>query len=135
MKTDTNHRSRGLHNKAVSKAPLLSNGKTSRTPSVRRKKVAATAMSAMPTPETAMTVLANVDVGFGNALYIRGQGVGLNWEQGARMECLGGSTWTWAAEGARESATFKLLLNDQLWAQGEDLTVRPGERLEVVPTF
>jgi hypothetical protein len=89
------------------------------------------------TPEASIitTVAAKIDVGLGNTLFIRGQGDGLNWEQGTPLHCAGPSTWLWTTKGAKEKVVFKLLLNDQVWSQGEDLTVEAGKRVEVVPVF
>jgi hypothetical protein len=80
-------------------------------------------------------VEARIDVGLGNALFIRGQGDGLTWDKGQRLECIGAGTWIWKTVQARERIVFKLLLNDMLWAQGEDLVLEAGRRLEVVPSF
>jgi hypothetical protein len=80
-------------------------------------------------------VEAHINVGFGNALYIRGQGAGLSWEKGLPLVCVNDSTWTWATDQASEVLQFKLLLNDQVWAQGEDLNVGPGQKVETEPVF
>jgi hypothetical protein len=77
---------------------------------------------------------AKIDVGFGNTLYLRGQGPGLSWDRGVPCECVDGNTWRWTAPRA-EKLTFKLLLNDSVWARGADLVIGPGERVEVVPAF
>ena len=82
----------------------------------------------------ATTIEAKIDVGFGNALYLRGQGPGLSWERGVPCECVNRNTWRWTAPGA-EKLTFKLLLNDSVWARGADLVIGPGEKVEVVPAF
>jgi hypothetical protein len=42
--------------------------------------------------------------------------------------------WKWSGE-AGEKLKFKLLLNDSVWAKGEDLVAKPGERLQVAPAF
>jgi hypothetical protein len=81
------------------------------------------------------TVFATVDVGFGNALFIRGQGDGLSWEKGTPLECVAPSTWVWSTDKANQPLVFKLLVNDQRWSQGEDWTVPLGESLEVAPVF
>jgi hypothetical protein len=81
------------------------------------------------------TVVAKIDVGLGNTLFIRGQGDGLSWDRGTPLHCVDASTWLWATTGAREKVVFKLLLNDQVWSHGEDLTAESGKRLEVVPSF
>ena len=89
--------------------------------------------SAVSAPR-ATTIEAKVDVGFGNAVYLRGQGPGLSWERGVPCECVNGNTWRWTAPGA-EKLTFKLLLNDSVWARGADLVIGPGEKVEVMPAF
>jgi hypothetical protein len=82
----------------------------------------------------AVTIEAKIDVGFGNTVYLRGKGPGLSWERGVPCECVNGNTWRWTAQAA-EKLTFKLLLNDSVWARGADLVVGPGERVELVPAF
>ncbi len=80
-------------------------------------------------------VAAKIDVGFGNQLYIRGQGGGLSWDRGMPLQCASASTWIWFSERTKGPITFKLLLNDQVWANGEDLVVAAGQRIETVPQF
>ena len=81
------------------------------------------------------TITARIDVGLGNALFIRGAGHGLSWEQGQMLECTDSTTWVWSTTQARSLIAFKLLLNDQVWSQGDDLTVEAGKQLEVTPVF
>jgi len=85
-------------------------------------------------PAKPVTIEAKIDVGFGNSLYLRGEGLGLDWNRGIPLTCEGGSTWKWSCE-ASEALKFKLLLNDAVWAKGEDLVATPGERIEVAPKF
>ena len=85
--------------------------------------------------QSATTVAAKIDVGFGNALFIRGQGPGLSWDRGTPLNCRDDSIWVWSADKAKEKIEFKLLLNDQVWAQGENVTIAAGEKIEVVPRF
>jgi hypothetical protein len=80
-------------------------------------------------------VVAKGDVGFGNSLFIRGEGDGLSWDRGTPLACTGPSTWVWSATQARDKVVFKLLLNDQIWAKGEDIMVNAGQRVEIVPGF
>ena len=89
--------------------------------------------SAVSAPR-ATTIEAKIDVGFGNTVYLRGQGPGLSWERGVPCECVNRNTWRWTAPRA-EKLTFKLLLNDSVWARGADLVIGPGEKVEVVPAF
>jgi hypothetical protein len=81
-----------------------------------------------------VTIEAKIDVGFGNTLYLRGEGLGLSWSQGIPLTCVDGKTWKWTGEVA-EQLKFKLLLNDQIWSQGENLVAVPGQKLEISPAF
>lgn len=81
-----------------------------------------------------VTIEAKIDVGFGNALYLRGEGLGLSWTKGVPLTCVDGSTWKWTGDTS-EQVKFKLLLNDQVWSQGEDLVAAPGQKLEIAPAF
>jgi hypothetical protein len=80
-------------------------------------------------------VRAHIDVGFGNTLFIRGSGAGLNWEYGLPMHCVDASTWVWASEDLAQPIEFRLLLNDTTWAIGEILSLSPGQELALTPVF
>ena len=84
--------------------------------------------------ESLTTIEVKIDVGFGNAVFLRGQGSGLTWERGVPLACVDGSTWRWAQKSA-DPVTFKVLLNDQVWSAGSDLVVAPGQKVEVSPSF
>jgi hypothetical protein len=89
-----------------------------------------------PVSENSPTVVeAQVDVGFGNILFIRGEGGGLSWEQGVALRCIAPAAWAWSTETASGPLVFKLLINDQVWSQGEDWRVRTGQQIEVTPVF
>jgi hypothetical protein len=88
------------------------------------------------TPSDPLTVVeANVHVEPGNALFIRGQGDGLSWENGQRLRRGFGGSWVWTTNKARGKVRFKLLLNDHTWAKGEALIVKAGQLIEVAPVF
>ena len=80
------------------------------------------------------TIEVKLDVGFGNSLFLRGEGSGLTWERGVPLACVDGGTWRWSQEVAAP-ITFKVLLNDEVWSAGSDLVVKPGQKLEVSPCF
>jgi hypothetical protein len=86
-------------------------------------------------PELVTEVAAKLDVGWGNALFIRGQGDGLSWDKGTPLACADSSTWVWSTRRAKGRVVFKLLLNDQVWADGSDYFVEAGQHLEIVPAF
>jgi hypothetical protein len=95
------------------------------------KKVAKKAVA----PKTT-TIVAKIDVGFGNALYVRGSAAGLTWEAGVLMECsASGDEWSWTSTSVTDSVEFKLLINDETWALGENGVVAAGEQVIVEPSF
>lgn len=113
-----------------------------KTPEIAAKKAVPKASSGKapqvqeaPAPKTVTTVEAMINVGIGNALFIRGQGDGLSWDKGLPLNCMGDSIWVWSTTHARDKVVFKLLLNDQVWANGEDVVLEAGRKLEIVPSF
>ena len=103
---------------------------------------AARSAFAAPKPTTAApagsgaltTIDVKLDVGFGNAVFLRGHGGGLTWERGVPLSCVDGKTWRWSGT-VKDPITFKPLINDKIWSAGTDLTVKPGQKLEVKPIF
>jgi hypothetical protein len=81
------------------------------------------------------TISASVDVGFGNALYVRGEGPGLSWEKGLRMECVADDRWSLALGESSRPFVFKFLINDETWSIGDDYTVAPGSSITLTPAF
>lgn len=81
------------------------------------------------------TITAMIDVGFGNTLYIRGEGPGLSWETGVAIDCLEDEKWSYVISDASTPVVFKFLLNDLTWCAGEDFVVAPGGTIELSPEF
>jgi len=80
-------------------------------------------------------ISANIDVGFGNTLYIRGEGPGLSWERGLPLNCVKDDIWSYSIEAAAKPIVFKFLINDETWCAGDDYVVEPGKKLTLVPAF
>ena len=115
---------------------LVKNTKTTvkkaATPVVARQETQPTKPATSVLPVT--IIEAKIDVGFGNNLFVRGQGAGLSWQRGTPLTCVEPGTWRWSGP-VDEKLTFKLTLNDVVWAQGADVTITPGKRVEIVPAF
>ena len=99
-----------------------------------RKTTAVPAAKVKPTV-VVTTISANVDVGFGNGLYVRGEGPGLSWEKGLRMECVSDDRWSIALGEAARPFVFKFLINDENWSLGDDYVVAPGSSIALTPIF
>ena len=90
----------------------------------------------IPTKKALKTsIIARVDVGFGNQLYIRGTGADLSWEKGLPLENVSSYEWAFATTKAKSDVTFKFLINDKLWAEGDNVTVAEGATSISSPVF
>ena len=107
---------------------------TTRKTTLKTKIAAKPAVKKTSAKAAVTTIKAKVDVGFGNNLFVRGQGAGLSWERGTPLVCVDGQTWSWSTPTA-DKLTFKVLLNDAVWAQGEDVVADPGKQVEISPRF
>jgi hypothetical protein len=83
----------------------------------------------------ATIIFAKIDIGFGNHLYIRGEGPGMSWDHGIAMDCVGTGLWTTTVKNAAIPVVFKLLVNDLSWSTGPDFVAEPGQSLTIDPSF
>ena len=117
--------------KKVSCEKTASANKACAKKSVSKKTAARTPVK----PATITTVVARIDIGWGNRLYLRGNGAGLSWDVGIPMECSKDDEWYWKTTRADGPIVFKFLKNDERWALGEDLSVEPGQTSNSSPQF
>jgi hypothetical protein len=90
----------------------------------------------MAKPKAAgVTITAKIDVGFGNALFVRGSGAGLTWSRGTPLACVSNDTWRVVLPSADSPFAFKFVLNDQRWSAGKDYLAGPGDTVTVTPAF
>jgi hypothetical protein len=99
------------------------------------KKPAAPAKKKTAAEPPATFLSAQIDIGFGNHLYVRGEGPGLSWDHGLAMDNTGANLWTATIKGAKAPVVFKVLVNDLTWNTGADYSVDAGKSLTVYPTF
>ncbi len=105
-------------------------------PAPAPKAVVAPAVKAPAVEVVAETiVVAQLDIGFGNQLFIRGEGAGLNWDKGLLMDNIAADRWQIVLKGATAPLVFKVLINDETWSLGDDYVVSPGSTLAISPLF
>lgn len=80
-------------------------------------------------------ITAQIDIAFGNTLYIRGEGPGLSWDAGVPMNSIGADEWSITLPGSKSQVIFKFLVNDISWNTGEDYVVDSGSEVVLVPSF
>jgi hypothetical protein len=88
-----------------------------------------------PAVPVATVITAKIDVGFGNSVYLRGEGPGLSWNSGLLLNNVASDEWTISLFGAKKPVVFKFLLNDATWNLGEDYVAPPGAKVTVRPEF
>jgi hypothetical protein len=81
------------------------------------------------------SIIAKVDVGWGNSLYLRGIGGGLSWDVGVLMDNTKKDEWSWSCPAGDGPITFKFVRNDLHWALGPDHIAVPSETAIIVPQF
>ena len=100
-----------------------------------KKTTARTAVKKTAPKVVVTTISALIDVGFGNTLYLRGEGPGLSWEKGVVMDCIADDHWSITLPESSRPIVYKFLLNDETWCAGDDLTVAPGGNASLTPEF
>jgi hypothetical protein len=127
---------------AVISAPAPARAAITPAPKAVAPKVAVPAVTRAPEPvkpieskPVVTTIAARIDVGFGNALFLRGEGPGLNWEKGVEMNCVANDLWHITLPESASGYTFKFLLNDSTWSKGADFTATCGANVTLTPEF
>ena len=81
------------------------------------------------------TLLVKVDIGWGNSLFIRGEGGKLSWDKGIALS-YDEKKQGWVFETtSTKKIEFKVLINDDRWSDGDNFVLNPGEKLEIEPIF
>jgi len=81
------------------------------------------------------SIIAKVAVGFGNQLYIRGEGNGLSWEQGTPMTNIASDQWAWTDNKSKDALSFKFLINDEKWSIGYNYITSESKTFQCNPIF
>ena len=102
---------------------------------VTPKPVTAPVVKAAPSTVATTKIVAQIDVGFGNTLYVRGEGSGLSWEKGVPLDCVADDQWSLSLAETSRPVVFKFLINDLTWSLGEDYVAQPGSSVVLTPAF
>jgi len=110
--------------------------KSTAAPKIKKSAAPAEAPSVVVKPKgSKVTITAKIDIGFGNILFVRGDGAGLSWEKGKPLGCTAGDTWTLVLPWVEKPFAFKLLVNDETWSADPNFGAAPGETVTVTPVF
>ena len=89
----------------------------------------------VPAKAIETTITAKSDIGFGNALYLRGEGPGLSWDKGVPMQFVSIGKWGWASHEATGPVKCRLYKNDETAALSGEVVLEPGKHVEVTALF
>ena len=120
---------------APTKTAAAKKAATKKAPAKKAATKKAPAKKAAAKKAQATSIIARIDAGFGNQLFVRGEGAGLSWEKGTALENTSPYEWAFTSTEAKSSVTFKFLINDEIWADGENITVEAGDESISSPTF
>jgi hypothetical protein len=81
------------------------------------------------------SVVANVMIGIGNKPYLRGEGPGLNWDEGVPMNFIEIGKWAWSPPRKNASLTVQLYRNDNDPDKSGKIQIKAGEKIEITPDF
>lgn len=119
--------------KVAAKAPATKAAAPAPAKKAPAKKAAAKKPAKKAAPKT--TIVANVDIGFGNTLFLRGSANGLSWSEGIPMDCKSDSSWSIDIAGVTTAFEFKVLINDEYWSGGYNDVAEPGVETTITPSF
>jgi hypothetical protein len=80
-------------------------------------------------------VVVKYDAGFGNKLYIRGDGANLNWKKGVLMQNVASDRWVFETDFPFKKCAFKVLINDERYETGDNHLLVCGHTVQVFPKF
>lgn len=77
------------------------------------------------------------DCGFLNSLFIRGEGIpGLSWDKGILLQNKGKDEWVWETTACFNAPiSFKILINDTNFENGENHLLKCGSTVSCTPNF
>ena len=121
--------------KPVAATPVAPAAKPVRIPAPVPAVIKAVPVPVVEKKPVGTTISAQIDVGFGNSLYVRGEGPGLSWDAGVPMECVADNLWRLTLGSSSGGLTFKFLVNDLTWSVGADYTAENGTSVSFTPEF
>ena len=80
-------------------------------------------------------IIVKYDVGYNNALYVRGTGGNLKWEKGIPLKCSGNDEWIWEYKKPFKGGEFKVLINDTEYESGDNHYIAYGSNYQYTPYF
>jgi hypothetical protein len=69
------------------------------------------------------------------AIYLRGEGAGLSWNKGLKLDHKAGNEWIWETYEPINRTEFKVLIDDKLWEEGPNHVLEPGHTVEYTAKF
>lgn len=121
---------------ALKEAPTTRNGNAGNKESVQKNAQGTQLASAnKPKKPSATRIKIKYDVGFGNQIFIRGEGANLSWDKGQLLHNSKNDEWIWEIDLPFNTCEFKVLINDEIFEQGNNRTLKHGADESYTPRF
>ncbi|MDC4233265.1 alpha-amylase family glycosyl hydrolase [Actinomyces sp. B33] len=90
-----------------------------------------------PSHDTVTTVRVHANVGYGNAIAIRGDAYPFTWSSGRAARWTEGDVWVYETERipAGTPINLKALVNDSTWQSGDNTVAEAGSVIDIYPSF
>lgn len=97
--------------------------------------VTKTSSRTSPSTTKRTRVVIKYNVGFANALYLRGRGANLSWNKGIKLQNVSSDEWVWETNTPFSNCEFKVLINDSVYEAGENHNINCGSDIKYTPHF
>lgn len=88
------------------------------------------------TPKSSLSkITIKCNCGYGNNIFLRGEGGGLSWEKGVLLKNIDADTWVWETDRPFNHCQFKISLNDTQYEKGENHQLKHGSHVSITPNF
>ncbi len=101
----------------------------------RAPRIASSSSSPAKAVNSPAVITVKYNCGFGNCLFIRGDGAGLSWDKGIQLKNIDSDTWVWEGDRPFTQFSFKVLLNDEIFELGDDHVMISGSNYNFSPNF
>lgn len=80
-------------------------------------------------------IIVKHNIGFNNTLYLRGNGMNLNWNKGVPLKNVKADEWMWETDLPFSAFEFKVLINDRQYETGDNHRMTARGTMQYTPRF
>ncbi len=112
---------------------MNSSNRSHQAPPIKKPHLPLSATERKVGPLTKITI--QYDVGFSNAIFLRGKGATLSWDKGIPLKNTKTNEWVWETAIPFTTCEFKVLINDKEYEIGDNHLLTCGASVHYTPKF